>query len=275
MRTVFITGASSGIGLATTHLLAQSGWQVFAGTYPGETPPQGEHIYSIALDITDRAMIDAAITQIKSQAGDTGLNALINNAGIVKIAPLEHITSENLRQQFEVNVFGTVQVTQACLPLLKQVAGARIINTLSIQAQLAIPLTGTYSMTKHALVAFAQALRMELAPWQIDVISVEPGVVKTPMSTVMHQQADTIQKTLPDNSYDNLFTAMRNVWHDSEKSAVTPEAVAQVIQKALIAENPRAHYPVGTQQQLLSIMANLMPKRRLEQAIMRQMKLPN
>ncbi len=171
MPLALITGASTGIGRATALRLASSGWTVLAGV---RDPAAGEsleaaalagRIVSLELEVTDGAQIAAAAEQVREQAalaGGAGLDALINNAGIAVGGPVELVSEEALRRQFDVNVFGQLTVTRAMLGALR-VARGRIIFTSSIGGRVAMAYTAPYAASKHAIEAFADTLRVELS----------------------------------------------------------------------------------------------------------------
>ena len=182
---VVITGASSGVGRACTAALDRRGWRVFAavrrdedarrlgeGASPRWTP--------LRLDVTDAAQIDAAVQRVNEELGERGLAGLVNNAGIAVFGPLEFVHLDEMRRQLEVNVTGQVAVIQRFLPLLRAAKG-RIVNVGSITGRVALPYFGPYTLTKFALEAISDVLRIELRKWGIRVSLVEPGSVDTPM----------------------------------------------------------------------------------------------
>lgn len=182
-RLVVVTGASTGIGRGTAECLARLGYRVFAGVRRAEDAAALEaaspRITPLRLDVTDEASLRAAASQLGAAAADPGVFALVNNAGIAVAGPAEVVPLAEWRRQLDVNVLGAVAVCQALLPLMSR--GSRIVMVGSVSGRVAYPLLGPYSASKHALVAVAEAMRLELAPAGIAVTLVEPGNVRTPI----------------------------------------------------------------------------------------------
>lgn len=257
MPTALITGASTGIGRATTLRLAAGGWTVFAGV---RDPVAGERLLQqavagqvipLTLDVTDAGQIEQARVRVQEETARTGglqggrLDALINNAGIGVGGPLELVSPEDLRMQFEVNVFGQVAVTRALLPALR-VARGRIVLISSIGGLVSVPFNGPYAASKHAIEALGDALRGELHSSNIRVCLVEPGSVKTPIWGKARATADGLEvpPELQDE-YGRVQAAFAKVLTDTERRAVSPEQVAATIERALTARRPRARYLIG------------------------------
>lgn len=186
-RTILVTGASTGIGRASAHALALAGFDVVAGirseaaarSVVEEAPVAARgRITTLEVDVTDGAAIARAAARLEAGLGDRGLWGLFNNAGVAVSGPIECVDLGRLREQFEVNVFGQVAITQACLPLLRRARG-RILLTGSIAGFGTVPGLGPYSMSKHAVEALADALRRELRPWGLHVSLLEPGSIAT------------------------------------------------------------------------------------------------
>src|SRR5919205_2011600 len=166
VKTVLVTGASTGIGEACARRLARNGWKVYAGVRRAGDAPDGTE--ELLLDVTDAGQIAAAAEQVPE------LHGLVNNAGIALAAPLEFIPVDELRRQLEVNVIGQVAVTQAFLPKLRATRG-NVVFVGSIAGRSALPFLGAYAASKHALEAIADTLRVELKPFGVEVSIVEPG----------------------------------------------------------------------------------------------------
>jgi NAD(P)-dependent dehydrogenase (short-subunit alcohol dehydrogenase family) len=259
VRTAVVTGASTGIGRATSLRLAASGWTVFAGV---RDPAAGEQLAAAAdgagaslipltLDVTDSAQVAQAAEFVHEQTGAAGpsptgsLDALVNNAGIGIGGPLELVDRGELREQFEVNVFGQVAVTQALLPALRRARG-RIVLVSSIGGRVAVPFLAPYGASKHAIEAIGDALRVELRSSGIRVSLIEPGSVKTPIWAKARTDAERVRipaELKPE--YWRVPAAMAKVIGDTERRGVPPERVAATIERALDSRRPRSHYLVG------------------------------
>jgi len=230
LRSVLVTGASSGIGRACAERLARNGWRVVAGVRnEGDAPPGTDELL---LDITDVGRIEI---------GD--VDALVNNAGIAVAGPLEYLPLQELRRQLEVNVVGQLAVTQALLPKLRASRG-RVVFIGSIAGRSSLPFLGAYAISKFGLEAMADALRVELAPWGVHVAIVEPGTIATPIWTKPQPVADTMDAgglAL----YGARIEAFRRAAAQRAAHGIPPDEVAKAVEHALTAERPRTRYLVG------------------------------
>ncbi len=251
-KTVFISGATSGIGFAAAQQLDALGWRVFAaglpdGDFTALTQEASQNLTALPLDITDAQAVSEAAAQIIQETDDSGLHGLVNSAGIQIVSPLEALPIERLQQQLEVNLYGHLRMTQALLPALRKARG-RIVNVSSLMGRVAMPLLGAYSISKHALEALTDGLRLELAPWGIHVASVQPGAVATPMTAGMQQMLAEAEAELPEQAqadYADLFQAMSGALAQQNANAVPVEKVADAILHALSSDNPKIRYAVG------------------------------
>ena len=190
LGSVFITGASAGIGAATARLLASEGYTVYAAVHTGAGALAGlPGVRQVPADVTDPGSVAAAARQVAAQAGDRGLHAVINNAGIIVQGPLELVPPADLLHQFQVNTLGPAYVVQAFLPLLRAGHG-RVINISAPTARLPVPFMAPISASKAALASLADALRLELAAWGIPVSVVEPGGTDTQIFAKAQAAAD-------------------------------------------------------------------------------------
>ena len=226
-RTALVTGASSGIGHACAARLARNGWRVFAGVRRAGTAPEGTD--ELILDVTEPPELEL-----------DELDGLVNNAGIAVAGPIEFLPAEELRRQLEVNVVGQLRMVQLTLPALRRSRG-RIVNIGSISGRSALPFLGAYAMSKFALEAMSDALRIELRPWGIHVAIVEPGTIKTPMWT--RERPDPPAEAM--ELYGERIAAFREYALSRAASGAPAEAVAKVVEDALTAERPKARYLVG------------------------------
>ncbi|HYM55187.1 MAG TPA: SDR family NAD(P)-dependent oxidoreductase [Solirubrobacteraceae bacterium] len=277
MPLALITGASTGIGRATALRLAGSGWTVLAGVRDAAA---GERLLAeagaagrlipLTLDVTDAGQIEQAAARVQQVAGEAGgpsggLDALVNNAGIGFGGPLELVSPDDLRRQFEVNVHGQVAVTQAMLPALRRArtprgTGGRIVFVSSIGGRVAMAFTAPYAASKHAIEALGDALRVELHSSKVRVALVEPGSVATPIWDKSRAEAERV--SIPPElaeQYGQVPAAMGKVLEDTARRGVAPEVVAATIERALTARRMKARYVVGRDAKAMLLVRRLLP----------------
>jgi NAD(P)-dependent dehydrogenase (short-subunit alcohol dehydrogenase family) len=269
LRAVVVTGCSTGIGKTCALTLAREGYRVFAGVRKTEdgaalaAEAGSAALTPLMLDVTDAAQIARAVEEVSAALGDEGeLAGLVNNAGIAVYGPLELLPIEALRQQFEINVIGHVAVTQAFVPLLRRDRG-RVIMIGSSSGFLTPPFLGPYASSKCALESISDAFRRELAPWGIEVCLMQPGAVITPLWDKSIGDGDAWFDALPDavrNLYARGYGAMRQLFKDKSGKGITAEKLAERVLHALTANNPRPHYPMGTDTLGYRVMNKLPPK---------------
>jgi NAD(P)-dependent dehydrogenase (short-subunit alcohol dehydrogenase family) len=278
---VVITGASTGIGAACALDLAARGWRVFAGvrkSADGDAmrakSPDG--VEPVLLDVTDPLSIGHAARFVTDAVGPAGLAGLVNNAGMAVTGPLEALPIAALRNQFEVNVFGQIAVTQAFLPLVRQCRG-RIVNMGSIAGRATTPMMGPYCASKFALESLTDALRLELQPWGIHVSIIEPGAIATPLWDKSKRAsveleaataADMVQK------YAEVAARIREAVAEAEQRAISPDAVVKAVRHALTAPRPRTRYLVGNDATIRALMQKLLPDRLHDRLLTWFLKLP-
>jgi NAD(P)-dependent dehydrogenase (short-subunit alcohol dehydrogenase family) len=261
--TALITGASTGIGQATSLRLARSGWTVLAGVRKSEDGERlaaeepGGRIEPVQLDVTDDAQIAAVATRV----GDGGLDALVNNAGMGIGGPLEVLDDEEWRRQFDVNFFGQIAVTRAMLPALRRAHG-RIVFISSIGGRVAMGFNGPYAASKHAIEAVGDALRVELHNSGIQVALIEPGSVATPIWDKSRGVAD--QLTIPPElqpQYGEVAVKMDKVLEETGRRGIPPAAVAEAIEKALSASRMPSRVLVGRDAKMMLAVRRVLPDR--------------
>lgn len=235
MKTVLVTGASTGIGEACARHFASLGWRVLAGVRKAGDAPAGAE--EVLLDVTDADAIAAAAGLVDR------LDGLVNNAGIAVPAPLEFLPLAELREQLEVNVVGQLAVTQAFLPAVRAARG-RIVIVGSIAGKSALPFLGAYGMSKHALEAMADSLRVELAPEGIHVALVEPGTIATPIWTKPRPLLDELPAEANER-YGARMASFRTVAAKRSAKAAPAATVVRAIDHALTAQTPKTRYLVG------------------------------
>lgn len=266
MASVLISGASRGIGRATALRLARSGWTVYATVRKAEDGEElvaeaGGEVHPLRLDVTDDAQIAAL-----DEALPERLDALVNNAGIVVSGPLETLSADDVREQFEVNVVGAVALTNLVLPRLRRARG-RIVFVSSLSGLVSTPMTGAYNASKFALEAIADAWRLELRPWGIKVALVEPAMTDTDLWRDAPQtlEAEAAEMS-PEHRdlYDGHLEGMRRVIPRIQKMAKPVDTVAATIERALTATRPRARYPVGVDVKVQAALSAVTPARMMD-----------
>jgi NAD(P)-dependent dehydrogenase (short-subunit alcohol dehydrogenase family) len=255
MRSVVVTGASSGIGGATALRLSRKGWRVYSGVRNGDDAPEGTT--PLVFDVTDAGAIAAAVERVREDTD--ALHGLVNNAGITVPAPLEFLPLDELREQLEVNVIAQLGVTQAFLPMLRAGRG-RIVNMGSISGRSALPFLGAYAASKFALEALTDSLRVELAPFGVHVSIVEPGTIATPIWRKGAERADRIAERMPPRVaelYGPRIEAFRRAAAARGAQGASPDDVAAAVEHALSSEKPKARYLVGKDAKLRARVQHL------------------
>jgi NAD(P)-dependent dehydrogenase (short-subunit alcohol dehydrogenase family) len=260
MPSVLVTGAGRGIGKSIAGHLAARGWDVIAGVRneadaAAVTTLDPQRISAVILDVTDAGHIAALNESLPER-----LDAIVNNAGVVVSGPMETVTPDEWRKQLEVNVIGQLAVTQAVLARLRRSRG-RVVFISSVNGRLSMSLIGAYSASKFALEAAADALRMELRPWHIGVVIVEPAQTDTDMWRTADDMVEQTEATLTAEQrdlYSRHIAGMKKMIPLSQKLAVPTEKVSAVVEEALTARRPRARYVVGVGPKLqVALMTNL------------------
>ena len=274
---VVVTGASTGIGEACALRLDRMGFSVFAGVRreaDGNALEQKSsgRLTPVFIDVADEVSIASAVETVSAAVGDSGLAGLVNNAGIAVPAPIELVPLDALRRQLEVNVIGQVSVTQAFLPLVRKAQG-RIVNMGSIAGRLAIPFLGPYCMSKFAMEALTDSLRVELRPWGIKVSLVEPGRIATPIWGKGIATGRGLMKDRHNTLYGPLAAAIEGAVSKADGRGIHPDKVAEVVAHALTSRRPKTRYLVGLDAHIQATLANLVPDWLLDGLIMRQMGL--
>jgi NAD(P)-dependent dehydrogenase (short-subunit alcohol dehydrogenase family) len=278
VRSVLVTGASTGIGRATALRLAASGWRVFAGvrkeadaeSLRAETSPS---LVPVVLDVTDPDQIAAAAELIERESGG-GLDGLVNNAGVAVPGPLETVPLDDLRHQLEVNLIAYVAVTQAMLPQVRR-AGGRVVFLASIGGRIAFPFGGPYHASKFATEAIGDVFRQELRPWGIEVAIVEPGSIDTPIWGRGQEKAAEIEAKSPQTNllYGAAIEKFRKVIEDTAERGIPPEKVARAIAHALESKRPKTRYLVGLDARVQARIQPLIPTRLFDRIVARQLNL--
>jgi len=263
-RAVLITGCSTGIGRATAEHLAARGWTVYATARRIDTIRDlaSRGCKTLALDVCDEASMRSTVEAVEQAEGAVGV--LVNNAGYGQEGPLEELPMEQVRRQFETNVFGLIRLTQLVLPGMRRQGWGRIVNMSSMGGRLTLPGGAAYHATKYAVEALSDALRFETRPFGVDVIVIEPGPIKTRFGDTA---IESLPGTGPSPSPYAAFNAVlaRKIREAYEgpmaRFAAEPEAVARVIEKAITASRPRTRYPVTFAARFLMGLRRWLPDR--------------
>jgi NAD(P)-dependent dehydrogenase (short-subunit alcohol dehydrogenase family) len=273
---VLVTGASTGIGEATTLRLDEMGFRVFAGV---RKESDGERLRAAGsdrlrivhpLDVTDAGQIAAAASFVEEELGGAPLRGIVNNAGIATGGPLEAIDLDDFRKTLEVNSVAALAVAQAFLPMLRRSRG-RIVNMSSIGGRVAQPFAGPYITSKFAIEAINDVLRLELMEWGIEVVAIEPGTIATPIWEKGSSQADEVlDKMTPEQRelYGKRLDKMTKVLARQDKRGAPPSKVADAVAHALTAKRPKPRYLVGDAHVLLGLK-RLLPTRWFDRLLYR------
>ena len=271
-KTILITGCSSGIGKALALEAKQQGYRVFA-TARKETDLQQLKqmgLETIALEMTNPDSVKQAVAQLQQQAGC--LDILVNNAGFGVMGPVLDAGAEGLRQQFEVNVFAVMDLTQACLPLLLQSKGL-VVNIGSVSGILTTPFAGVYCASKAALHSLSDALRMELAPLGVRVLTVQPGAIATGFAQRAKLEAEQLLKP------DSLWWPMRDGVMLRANASQNQPTSAERFAKRLVRELNKADCSgvvgIGHGAVTLPLLARLLPQKWLDRLLQRKFLLQN
>ena len=266
MKSVLVTGASTGLGLHCSVELAKNGWRVFAGFRKESDADKLRELGSgnltpVLLDVTDYETVHTAVAVVRDKVGDDRLDGLVNNAGISIQGPLEFLPIETLEKQLAVNVTGQVAVTQACLPLIRRAKG-RIVFMSSESGRFTIPMTGPYSASKFALEAIANAFRMELLRSGIKVSLIEPGSIKSDIWDKAITAAEELRDSLPAEArelYGTELNALIEGPKEFRDRAIPAHRVTRAVLRALTSRWPRARYVVSMEARLLILFHRLTP----------------
>jgi len=278
-KAVFITGASTGIGRACAAELASLGYHVFAGVHDENNRLAmqelvGPNLQTVVIDLARADSIARACSEVASSLGDMPLVGLINNAGIVVSGPIEFIPLDDLRMQFEVNVFGHIAVTQALAQHIRASRG-RIINISSITGHFSAPFIGPYAASKHALEALSDSLRMEMRGSGVKVCIIEPGSIATPIWDKAIIAGDQRMLRMPRAALDyyaERMLAFRSIAKERGARGGAPRLVFKAVLHALTASRPRARYLVGKDAHLARRLLVPLPDRLKDKVILKNLR---
>jgi NAD(P)-dependent dehydrogenase (short-subunit alcohol dehydrogenase family) len=262
-KVVLITGCSTGIGRATAERLAASGdWTVYATARRPESIADLEQrgCRTLALDVTDEQSMQAAVAAVEEAEGAVG--ALVNNAGYSQSGALETLPLDDMRAQFETNVFGLLRLSQLVLPGMRKQGWGRIVNISSMGGKLVFPGGGAYHATKFAVEAISDAMRFEVRGFGVDIVLIEPGLITTNFADTLVEKLDAPA----DGPYGKFNAAVASTSAGIYDSPVRflgggPDAVAKKIEKAISRRRPRTRYPVTASARLSLFQRKLMTDR--------------
>lgn len=260
IKTVLITGCSSGIGQALAHTYLQLGWRVYATARDlvSLNPLQHPQLRPLTLDVNNTADINRVVRQI--QEDGSPLHTLINNAGYAAMGPVAELDSQHLYQQFATNVLAPVALTRACLPLLRASASAdqpaQVVNIGSVSGLLTTPFSGAYCATKAALHSLSDALRMELKPFAIEVITVQPGAIESRFGD--NSLANLARILTPESWYAPLRAQMEARATASQDNPTPAADFARQLVAQLLSQ-PAAVIRIGYGSRALPLMARWLP----------------
>jgi len=265
-KTALVTGASSGIGEETARTLHKLGYTVYAA------PPRTDRleqltptgIHALTMDVTDDESMTSGIEQIIAETGR--IDVLVNNAGYGSFGAIEDVPIDEARRQFEVNVFGLARLTQLVLPHMRAQRSGTIINISSIGGRFTTLLGGWYHASKHAVEALSDALRMETTPFGIDVVVIEPGLIRTEWSGIA---ANHLEETAEGSAYASQIKAVANSMRSesTNKRQSPPSVIADTVEKIVTARKPRTRYVVGFAAKPLVTLRRILPDRAFDRLI--------
>ena len=275
-KAVLITGCSTGIGRATALHLAKSGYTVFATARRVEAIADlaGQGCTVLPLDVCDEASMRAAVAQVESAAGAVGV--LVNNAGYGSEGPVEEVPMEEVRRQFETNVFGLLRLTQLCLPGMRRQRWGKVVNLSSMGGRMTLPGGGVYHATKYAVEALSDAMRFEVGGFGVDVVVVEPGAIRTEFGNTAIARVDALGGSGDYAAFrDALKTNIRDAYEGRMAAlAAGPEAVAAVIARAIEARRPRTRYVITAGARVLLGLRRWLPDRAFDAFLRTQFPVP-
>lgn len=260
MKVVFITGASSGIGFDAARLLAREGNKVYAAARRVELmePLKDDGVVPMRMDVTDPESVETAVSTVLEAEGR--IDVLVNNAGFGYFGAIETVPIEDARNQLDVNLFGLADLCRRVLPSMRENGGGRIVNVSSIAGKAVLYFGGWYHVSKYAVEAFSDALRIEMKPFGVDVVLIEPGGIHTAWGTIA---ADHLEESSAGTAYSVPAGVEAGVLRKAYTSSILPgpEVVAKAIVKAVSAGHPRTRYRIGLGSSSMLFLHTILPDR--------------
>lgn len=266
-----VTGASSGIGAATARALQALGYTVHGAARRTDrlADLEADGIHPLELDVTDEDSLQAGVAAVVEQSGR--IDVLVNNAGYGSYGAIEEVDPAEAQRQFDVNVFGAMRLTQLVLPHMRAQRSGTVVNISSMGGRFHTPLGGWYHATKFALEALSDALRVEVAPFGIDVVVIEPGGIATEWADIA---ADHLEETSGGGPYADRAAAVAATLRRSGARDSSPQVVADAIAAAVSARRPRTRYAMGFGAKPLIAARRVLPDRAFDALVTRAMGLP-
>lgn len=267
-KVVLVTGASSGIGEATAQTLHDAGWEVYAGARRVDRMEtlEAKGVHTIKLDVTAEASMKECVSRILSKEGR--IDALVNNAGYGSYGSLEDIPMEEARYQFEVNVFGLARLTQLVLPNMRKRQRGKIINVSSIGGKLGEPHGSWYHATKFAVEGLSDSLRMELKQFNIDVVVIQPGAIKTEWSSIAREN---MLKISGHTDYGDLAKKHIAMLEKFDGQGSEPSVIGDVILTACTSVKPKTRYAIGNSAGMMLFMRKILSDRLFDKMMLSYM----
>ncbi len=278
MKSIVVTGVSTGIGWGAVKVLIQKGFRVFGSVRKTEDADRlskefGENFIPLIFDVTDEAAVQTGARQVGERLNGETLFGLVNNAGVAVPAPLIHIPTADFRRQLEVNLVSVLIVTKAFVPLLgsdhaRRGDPGRIVNISSVGGKRGGPFLGAYAASKHGLEGFSESLRRELMLYGIDVIIIGPGAIATPI----WDKGDQTDFSIYENTeYYASARRIQKYMVESGRNGYPPEKVGETIWHALTAPKPRVRYAVVPGNPIRNLIQSLLPSRVLDNMIAKRL----
>ena len=271
-RSALVTGANSGIGRAAVEALREAGFAVYAGARRPEaiTELETDGFRALRLDVTDEESMASAVAEVEAAHG--AVDVLVNSAGYGVYGPMEELGLDVLRDEFEVNVFGLLRMSQLVLPGMRARGAGRILHIGSVGGLFTAPFSGAYHMSKYAVESLSDAMRAEVAGFGVEVALLEPTGVRTPF---VHKQVETMPDTGPDSPYAARKAAGAEgavaLFREGSRAVVDPEGVAKVVVEAATVRRPRTRYKVGMAAHVIPVVRGVLSDRAWDRTAMRQL----